>query len=164
MKRIARLLCALLVLGGTLACQSKMVPPQDVKGKTKRQFKLTDLTADEVFKKIQTRDQPETDDEDETREIIILDVRDEKEYNEGHIPGAIWIPWTKLRTRHAELDKNKLIIVYCHSGNRSKIGSSILIHNGFDHVVELSGGILDWQKSNYPLIKGMSPYGAQTQH
>ena len=76
---------------------------------------------------------------------IILDVRTEEEYNEGHIPNAILIPNTEIRER-AELeltDQDQLILVYCRSGNRSKLAAAILVELGYTNVVEF-GGINSW--------------------
>ena len=78
-------------------------------------------------------------------DYIILDVRTEEEYNEGHIPNAILIPNTEIRER-AELeltDQDQLILVYCRSGNRSKLAAAILVELGYTNVVEF-GGINSW--------------------
>lgn len=77
---------------------------------------------------------------------IILDVRSEAEYNEGHVPGAIVIPDGEIRSRaEAELpDKDQLILVYCRSGRRSKAAAEALIEMGYTNVKDF-GGILDWE-------------------
>lgn len=76
---------------------------------------------------------------------VILDVRTQQEYNEGHIPGAICIPNETIG--HEEIsqlpDKDQLILVYCRSGNRSKQASEKLVLLGYTNVVEF-GGIRDW--------------------
>lgn len=76
---------------------------------------------------------------------IILDVRTDEEYAEGHIPDSILIPDYEIRERaEKELtDKNQLILVYCRSGNRSKTASAILAELGYTNVVEF-GGIRSW--------------------
>ena len=82
---------------------------------------------------------------DTETDYIILDVRTEEEYNEGHIPNAILIPNTEIRER-AELeltDQDQLILVYCRSGNRSKLAAAILVELGYTNVVEF-GGINSW--------------------
>ena len=81
----------------------------------------------------------------EDENAVILDVRTEEEYNEGHIPNAILIPNTEIRER-AELeltDQDQLILVYCRSGNRSKLAAAILVELGYTNVVEF-GGINSW--------------------
>lgn len=82
---------------------------------------------------------------DSGEEYILLDVREQDEFDEGHIPGAILIPYTKIDEK-AEImfkDKDKLILVYCRSGRRSKIAAESLAAFGFTNVKEF-GGIIDW--------------------
>ena len=76
---------------------------------------------------------------------IILDVRTQAEYDEGHIPGAVLIPNTEIEDRAGgELpDKDQLILVYCRSGNRSKQAAQILARLGYTNIKEF-GGIIDW--------------------
>lgn len=76
---------------------------------------------------------------------IILDVRAQAEYDEGHIPGAIVIPHTEIEDRAEEElpDKGQLILVYCRSGRRSKIAAEALVELGYTNIREF-GGILDW--------------------
>lgn len=71
---------------------------------------------------------------------IIIDVREEYEYNEGHLIGAENIPWTIIDTY--TFDKDKTIIVYCRSGSRSNEAARIL--NKLGYKVKDMGGILDW--------------------
>lgn len=82
---------------------------------------------------------------DSGEEYILLDVREQNEFDEGHIPGAILISYTEIDEK-AEImlkDKDKLILVYCRSGRRSKIASESLAALGFTNVKEF-GGIVDW--------------------
>ena len=76
---------------------------------------------------------------------LILDVRTQEEYDEGHVPGAVLIPNTEIETRAEEElpDKAQLILVYCRSGRRSKLAAQILADLGHTNVKEF-GGILDW--------------------
>ena len=82
---------------------------------------------------------------EEKNNYIILDVRTEEEYSEGHIPNAINIPNESIGTEEIpELpDKDQLILVYCRSGNRSKQASRKLADLGYTNIVEF-GGIIDW--------------------
>ena len=77
---------------------------------------------------------------------IILDTREQYEYDEGHIPGAILIPYDEIADRaEKELsDKDQLILVYCRSGRRSKIAAEELVKLGYTNVKEF-GGIIDWE-------------------
>ena len=82
---------------------------------------------------------------------IIIDAREQDEYDEGHIPGAILIPYGAIADRaEKELpDKDQLILVYCRSGRRSKIASEELVKLGYTNVKEF-GGIIDWK---YEIVK-----------
>ena len=82
---------------------------------------------------------------DSDAEYIILDTREQDEFDEGHIPGAIMIPYTEIDSRAEEMipDKNNLILVYCRSGRRSKIAAESLSKLGYTNVKEF-GGIIDW--------------------
>ena len=76
---------------------------------------------------------------------IVLDTREQDEFDEGHIPNAILIPYTEIENKAIELlpDKDKLILVYCRSGRRSKIAAETLAKLGYTNVKEF-GGIIDW--------------------
>ena len=82
---------------------------------------------------------------DSGEEHIILDTREQDEFDEGHIPGAILIPYTEIENKAIELipDKDKLILVYCRTGRRSKIAAESLAKLGYTNVKEF-GGIIDW--------------------
>ena len=76
---------------------------------------------------------------------IILVVRTQEEYDEGHIPGASLIPYTQIDARAEEVltDKDQLILIYCRSGRRSKIAAEALVELGYTNIKEF-GGIIDW--------------------
>ncbi len=76
---------------------------------------------------------------------IILDVRTQEEYDQGHIPGAIVISHEEIEARAEEVltDKDQLILVYCRSGRRSKLAAEILVELGYTNIKEF-GGIIDW--------------------
>ena len=88
---------------------------------------------------------------DSGEEHIILDTREQDEFDEGHIPGAILIPYTEIENKAEEMlpDKDKLILVYCRSGRRSKIAAEALSKLGYTNVKEF-GGIIDWP---YEVVK-----------
>ena len=83
---------------------------------------------------------------DEESDYIIVDAREQSEYDEGHIKGAIVIPYTEIEQKAEEMlpDKEQLILVYCRSGRRSKIAAQSLANMGYTNVKEF-GGIIDWQ-------------------
>ena len=87
---------------------------------------------------------------------IYVDVREDKEYSDGHLLDSIHIPLGQLTDRIAELSeyKQQPIIVGCRSGNRSAMGCARLRKQGFEQVYNLKGGILAWQSANLPLESG----------
>ncbi len=76
---------------------------------------------------------------------IILDVRTQEEYDEGHIPGAIVISHEEIAEKAEGVltDKDQLILVYCRSGQRSKLAAEALVELGYTNIKEF-GGIIDW--------------------
>ena len=88
---------------------------------------------------------------DSGEEHIILDTREQDEFDEGHIPGAILIPYTEIENKAEEMlpDNDKLILVYCRSGRRSKIAAESLTKLGYTNIKEF-GGIIDWP---YEVVK-----------
>ena len=76
---------------------------------------------------------------------IILDVRTQEEYDQGHIPGATQISHEEIAEKAEDVltDKDQLILVYCRSGRRSKIAVEALVELGYTNIKEF-GGIIDW--------------------
>ena len=76
---------------------------------------------------------------------IILDVRTQEEYDQGHIPGAIVISHEEIAEKAEDVltDKDQLILIYCRSGRRSKIATEALVELGYTNIKEF-GGIIDW--------------------
>lgn len=89
------------------------------------------------------------------RDALMLDVRANEEYQQGHIQNSIHIPLAVLQSRSKELEayKNHPVIIYCRAGNRSTHAGVILKKIGFSDIKQLKGGILDWQTANLPLTK-----------
>ena len=76
---------------------------------------------------------------------IILDVRTQEEYAEGHIPNAVLLPLDDVEAKaHVVLpDKDQWVLVYCRSGRRSKLAAEMLVELGYTNIKEF-GGIIDW--------------------
>lgn len=87
---------------------------------------------------------------------LLLDVRDAKDYEAGHIIEARNIPAAELATRAESLKKfkEKPVIVYCDGGFNSAAAARTLRTAGFTKVVTLSGGLNSWRQENLPLVKG----------
>jgi len=95
----------------------------------------------------------------EARELIdsggpvVLDVREQNEWDEGHIPGAVHVPRGHLESRveRAAPDHSRPVLVYCSVGNRSAFAAKTLAELGYDDVVSLSGGFTDWKRNGFPV-------------
>ena len=91
----------------------------------------------------------------EREKPIILDVRTPREYKQGHLAQAVLIPVQELQRRLAELSayRDREILVYCATGNRSTVASKIMIDKGFTRITNLRYGIVDWQRREYPVVR-----------
>ncbi len=104
---------------------------------------FTDVSAEE-FKKLM-----------KGSNVIILDVRTPEEYEkDGHIKGANLIPVQLFRYIYLPGLRDKTVLVYCRSGNRSVSASRILEQMGIKKVYNLKGGILEWKSKNFPVEYG----------
>ncbi len=81
-------------------------------------------------------------------DFVLLDVREQDEFDADRIPGSVLIPLGEVADRINELDRNRPIVVHCRSGMRSAKACSILRDNGFTKVSNLKGGILAWQSES----------------
>jgi sulfur-carrier protein adenylyltransferase/sulfurtransferase len=82
---------------------------------------------------------------------LLVDIRELEEWAEGRIPGAVHIPRGNLESRieQAAPDKTQPIVVYCAAGNRSAFGAKSLEELGYENVVSLAGGYVDWKRSGF---------------
>ena len=85
-------------------------------------------------------------------DIYILDVRKVTDWEKGFIEGARHIYLGYVRDRLEEIPRDKKIVVYCDSGNKSTIASSILLQNGYEDVATVLGSMNAWLKAGYPII------------
>ena len=88
----------------------------------------------------------------DSQEVIILDVREQDEYDSGHIPGAVLLPVGTIDdTTAAQVipGKDSTVLVYCRSGNRSKTASAALADLGYTNIYEF-GGINTWPYDTEP--------------
>jgi len=86
-------------------------------------------------------------------ETVVLDVREMSEIKTGMLNDAIHIPLSSIAKRYTELDKykDKSVVVYCRSGNRSGSVCRTLTGRGFDNVYNLAGGIMAWEDAHLPV-------------
>ncbi|BFT31304.1 hypothetical protein D210916BOD24_24800 [Alteromonas sp. D210916BOD_24] len=87
------------------------------------------------------------------KEWLLLDVRSTEEFAQGHIPGAMNIPFDEIDHYLAELDthKGKPIIIYCRSGRRARIAMKVLADLNFPDVMHLEGDVEGWSEAGLPL-------------
>ncbi len=88
-------------------------------------------------------------------DALVLDVREDSEYKQGHLANALHIPLGQLGKRLKELDKyrDRTVVAYCRTGSRSNSAASLLRRQGFGTVFNLAGGIVAWQNANLPVTK-----------
>lgn len=87
--------------------------------------------------------------------LLILDVRTAEEYAQGHVEGAVHIPYDQLPQRVGEIAaaKDKDVVLYCRSGRRSEIAAGTLQEKGFTRLLHLEGDMLAWEAAKRPLAK-----------
>ena len=89
-------------------------------------------------------------------EAVVLDLRERKEFTEGHIIDAINIPQASLDSRINELEpyRERPVIVACKMGQQASAAGNILRKAGFSNGMRLSGGMTEWRGNDLPLVKG----------
>jgi adenylyltransferase/sulfurtransferase len=89
----------------------------------------------------------------ESGEPVVVDVREQDEWDEGHIAGAVHIPRGHLESRIERLapDPSRPVVVYCSAGNRSAFAAKTLTDLGYEDVVSLAGGFTDWKRNGFPV-------------
>lgn len=86
--------------------------------------------------------------------VFLLDVRTQDEWNQAHIQGATLVTLDQLESHLNDIPKDKQIVVYCHSGNRSSQARDILLKDGYPQVTSVTGGISEWIAEGYPTVSG----------
>ena len=91
----------------------------------------------------------------EAKDPILIDVRTQEEYAQGHLANAriFDINSSDFETRVSKLDRSKPVFVYCKAGSRSNKAANVLSGLGFNEIYDLSGGISAWHEENKPIIK-----------
>src|SRR5213596_574940 len=98
------------------------------------------------------------------QEIVLVDVREKHEWNEGHIPGAIHVPrgYLELQIEEAVPDKSKTVVLYCAGGVRSLIAGVTLQQMGYQNPISMSGGFGQWKGNGYPFMQPRTMSDAQS--
>lgn len=79
---------------------------------------------------------------------IIVDLREPVIYNKEHIPGAILIPFANFENKYTQLDKNKRIILVCHTGPMGDAAGQFLKTKGYEQILNLEGGMQAWDEKS----------------
>lgn len=82
------------------------------------------------------------------KEIVVLDVRTQGEYAEGHLPNSKnmdVLQEAQFMEKIRQLDPKKTYLIYCRTGRRSLTAAEILAKNGFTHLLNMEGGIVAWK-------------------
>ena len=89
------------------------------------------------------------------QDALVVDVREQAEYAQSHILNSRLLPLSQIETRIGDIDKfkDKPVIVYCATGNRSSTAAALLRKSGFSNVSNLSGGFAAWQQAGLPVQK-----------
>ena len=89
------------------------------------------------------------------QDALVVDVREQAEYAQSHILNARGLPLSQIEARIGDIEKfkNKPLIVYCATGNRSSAAAAVLRKCGFSNVSNLSGGFAAWQQAGLPVQK-----------
>ena len=85
---------------------------------------------------------------------FLLDVREQSEWNEAHIEGAVLIPLGELSARKDELPADREILIICRSGNRSGQARDLLREAGMLNTTSVEGGITAWMAAGLPVVSG----------
>lgn len=103
---------------------------------------IKSMTADELKKELENKSK-----------LVLVDCREQAEWDAGHIPEAIFIPLSNFPEGHKVLkDKSARIVLQCRSGKRSLQAANFLAEQGYEDLTNLEGGILDWQSIDGDII------------
>ena len=85
---------------------------------------------------------------------VVIDVRSRGEYEAGHIPGAVHIPFDEVAARISEVDTTRGVALYCMVGPRARKGEAALLASGQEKVFHLDGGFSAWRSAGLPVESG----------
>lgn len=148
MKKLSLLLLSLTLTASLfVGCGSNNTEKKEADNSTTSQENSespSETPAEPIAKDISIEESKKLIDDGEV--TLILDVRNEDEFTEGHLKNAIQIPTDELKESLGDIEKFKdqLVLVYCESGNRSADAMDILKENGFTNLVHMKDGISKW--------------------
>ena len=86
-------------------------------------------------------------------DVILLDVREQWEYDEAHSPGVTLIPMNQIPASLEQIPTDETVVVTCRSGNRSGQVVDYLRQQGYENVHNMAGGILAWEEAGYDVVR-----------
>ena len=106
------------------------------------------MTAPELHTRLGREDQP-----------FVLDVRSPEEYADGHVPGAVNLPFLRVLAGGTPrgVKKDAPLVVYCGHGPRAHVAMLALRVRGFSHLIELDGHFAEWRRGQMPETRGTAP-------
>lgn len=90
----------------------------------------------------------------DSHDALLIDVREPDEWAAGHVAGAKHIPLGQLPSRLAEVPRDREVLLFCRSGNRSGTATALLREQGYDRAMNVEGGITAWQRAGFPVSRG----------
>lgn len=90
---------------------------------------------------------------------LLVDVREQHEFDEVRAPGAVLLPMSSLVARIGELPPDRPLMIVCHSGNRSSAVTGFLTRSGRADVVNVAGGMDAWERRGLPVRRGRPDEG-----
>jgi rhodanese-related sulfurtransferase len=88
------------------------------------------------------------------RRPLVVDVRERDEFAAVRLPDVALIPMSEFAERHAELPKDRRLLVMCAGGTRSAAATSFLLRSGWTDVANVAGGITAWERAGLPVKHG----------
>jgi rhodanese-related sulfurtransferase len=91
---------------------------------------------------------------DDGEGALIIDVREANEYAQGRAGGAVLLPLGQLNNRFSELPRDRKLLMVCRTGGRSSNATQFLVSQGYDNVVNVTGGMVAWHNAGLPMESG----------
>ena len=85
---------------------------------------------------------------------LLVDVREPTEFRDVRVEGAALVPMSAFAARHAELPKDRPLLMMCAAGSRSAAAAAFLLRSGWTDVANVDGGIVAWQRAGLPVRRG----------
>ena len=125
-------------------------PPRFLKIVDDARSRIRETTVDEVKKRMDRRSEGKED------KFVLVDVREDREYDTDHIPGAVHlgkgIIERDIEAKYPDLDTE--LVLYCGGGFRSALAADNLQKMGYTNVISMDGGIRGWREKGYPMEEG----------